>query len=66
VCCTSRPTEWPKTLSLHFVLFFSRLVAHLNLSLTSLGDAATYLKCGEKYCVIIIENFLFFLAVKEF
>jgi len=40
-----------------FCFHFSRFASYLNVSVISQGSAATYLRCGEIYQVIRVENF---------
>jgi len=46
--------------------FFSRFAAYLNVSVTSQGSAATYVRCGGMYYVSLVANFLLFPAAKEY
>jgi len=52
--------------AMHLLSFFFKFASYLNVSVISQGSAATYLRHGRKYYVIIIGNFFLFETVKEF
>jgi len=45
---------------MHIFSFSPRLASYLNILVISQGSAATYLRCGGMYNMIVVGNFFLF------